>query len=115
MTTTTKKPFFEPRFFDKIESTVHERMERLIARLGRAEDRADALHQAAQDYEEATPDPTPEQEAYLDRLLDVAHHASRHFEDLDWRIGKLRKILTLMEEEDALATRASKRIWTPTS
>lgn len=71
-----------------------------------AEDRFERLCDAAHHYEQTTEqDPTPEQEAKLDRLILLTRRAQKHWEDLRERVEILDRMEHLWADERALGIR----------
>ena len=81
------------------ETTIEDVRVRLSARASILEDRADKLSDVSHAYETATEtDPTPEQEAHLERLIAIAYRARNMQDDLEHRSDLLRKALSVIEE-----------------
>jgi len=76
----------------------------LKPRLKIMQERHEKLQDACTAYEEATEeDPTPAQEARLDRMIGLSNRANWHADNLEERISILNKIQCLIDDEQALA------------
>lgn len=85
-----------------IELDLWDYIQRLTPRLTVLEARADRLADASDAYEEATQDPTPEEEAQLDRIMTVMSRAMRQRDDMAERIELCRKAYGLLEDEASI-------------
>lgn len=93
-----------------IDSSLSSYRDKLEKRADLAQQRADRLSEAAQDYEEETEeDPTPEEEARLDRIL-RAYSRAEYLEDtLRERVEKIDRARGAIEDESLLADGSSAR------
>ena len=89
--------------WDSLDCIYWAYLKTLEPRLKMAEDRYEKLSDASLAYENATEDPTPLEEARLDRMIRIHDKANAAADRLEERIEIVKKIASLHEDEVMLA------------